>query len=184
MAKRITVGGALCEIPWVHFNGSNAISVSMKFPGSSHPTPVDFFYGDCIRCASMPSDTSLAFGICDKPRGFGADDVYDLHDDHWVVMDFSAQKFANVQVGTEGLRGRWRRGGVCMPARASLTDHGFYCYFCFFVLIVPRVSSTSPSFVYSPLVRSFVPVRVCSSLDPVDGRLCSALLASTTCWLQ
>lgn len=148
MARRITVGGVLCDSPWVHFNGSNAISVSMKFPGSSHPTPVDFFYGDCIRCVSMPSDTSLAFGICDKPRGFGADDFYDLHDDRWVVMDFTAQKFANVQVGTEGLRRKWRRGGKCTSA------HSFYCYFCFFLSVGSRVLSTSPSLVYSPLVRS------------------------------
>jgi hypothetical protein len=97
-AQRVTVGGVLCESPWVHFNGTNAISVSMKFPGSTAATPVDFFYDDCIRCASMPSKTSLAFGVGVKPRGFGAEDDCDLDDDQWVVMDFSAQKFANVQV--------------------------------------------------------------------------------------
>ena len=97
--------------PWVHFNGVNAISISMNFPGSSQPTPVDFFYDDCIRCVSMPSPTSLAFGVGDKPRGFGADDDYDLDDDQWVIMDFSQQKFANVKVRVTEGNAEWERRG-------------------------------------------------------------------------
>ena len=97
MAKRITVGGGLCECPWVHFNGVNAISISMKFPGSPQGDPVDFYYDGCIRCVSMPSPTSIAFGVSERPWGFGRDDDYDCYDDQWVVMDFTAPKFANVQ---------------------------------------------------------------------------------------
>ena len=98
LAKRITIGGVVCDtIPWVHFNGLNAISVSWRFPGSSDPTPVDFDYQGCIRCASMPTATSIAFGVSAKPQGFGVNDKCDMRDDQWVVMEFGQQKFAAVQ---------------------------------------------------------------------------------------
>jgi hypothetical protein len=97
-ARRITVGGDPCKVRWVHFNGDNAISISMTFDDAPDPSPVDFFYDDCIRCTSMPSRTSIAFGVGARPRGLSPRDLCDLDDDTWVVMDFSPQRFPAVQV--------------------------------------------------------------------------------------
>jgi hypothetical protein len=97
-ASSITVGGEPCEERWVHFNGDNAISISMTFDDAPDLSPVYFCYDDCIRCFSMPSRTSIAFGAAARPRGLSPRDFCNLNDDTWVVMEFSPQTFPPIQV--------------------------------------------------------------------------------------
>ena len=97
-ANRITVGGDPCEDRWVRFEGDDAISISMTFVDAPDPSLVYFCHDDCIRCFSMPSRTSIAFGVAARPRGLGPLDFCDLDDDTWVVMEFSGQIFPAVQV--------------------------------------------------------------------------------------